>query len=192
MPMIALDHLDSHPDNANCMSAALFEKLQRHMRETGNYPPLIVRPVPRSDRFEILDGHHRARALRELGHEEARCEVWHVNDEQAAMLLLTLNRLHGEDNPQKRGALLEKLSLSMEVDSIARLVPDDVDRIHRLIASTHPPEPIGPPQSVHDLLLAVTFFLNELQRRRLFAALGAICRDRNQALVRILELDDRQ
>src|SRR5262245_14781034 len=137
MPTIPLDQLDSHPDNANVMPAALFRKLVRHIETGGRYPPLIVRPAPdssdvvqnvshdvshdhhRTPRYQILDGHHRAKALRQLGRESAECMVWDVDDEQADLLLLTLNRLHGEDDPQRRGALLERAARSLDLKSLA-------------------------------------------------------------------------
>src|SRR5262245_40077038 len=111
MPMIALDQLDDHPENANRMTPDALAKLRLHISRTGNYPPLIVRRSPAcADRHQILDGHHRAKALRELGHTSAQCAVWDVQDDRrAAMLLLTLNRLHGEDDPRRRGTLLAKL-----------------------------------------------------------------------------------
>ena len=62
MPLISLNALDAHPDNANHMPAATLAKLITHIRDSGEYPPLIVRPHPKNaDRFQILDGHHRAR-----------------------------------------------------------------------------------------------------------------------------------
>src|SRR5262245_57943732 len=126
MPIISFDHLDPHPGNANRMPAELFAKLKSHIQHTGDYPPLIVRRHPtQPDRFQILDGHHRADALRQLGYEQARCEIWEmVDDRRAEMLLLTLNRLHGEDDPRMRGLLLEDLARAVDIDELAALLPD--------------------------------------------------------------------
>lgn len=191
MPIIALDHLDSHPDNANRMTPALLEKLTAHVRQSGEYPPLIVRPHPASaDRYQILDGHHRAEVLKRLGYEQARCEVWHVDDARASLLLLTLNRLHGEDDPHQRGALLEKLSRSMGLEQLARLVPEDTVRIGRLMALNHDPPPLAEPPPLERMPQAVTFFLTQVQRSRLFEHLELICRDRSEALIRLLALDE--
>ncbi len=189
MPQLALDLLDAHPENANAMSPELLEKLIAHIRETGHCPPLIVRPHPEHQgRYQLLDGHHRAIALRKLNHTHAACEVWDVDDDQATMLLLTLNRLHGEDDPQQRGMLLKRLSQHMEIETLASKLPEDVDRINRLIALTSPPPLPAPPQALDDLPHAVTFFLTSAQRRSLFAKLRDIQPDRSAALVALLEL----
>ena len=39
-----------------------------------------------------------AEALRRLGRASARCEVWAVDDDEAMLLLATLNRLQGRDD----------------------------------------------------------------------------------------------
>jgi ParB-like chromosome segregation protein Spo0J len=35
----------------------------------------------------VLDGHHRVAVLLDLGHTEARCDVWEVTDREANRLL---------------------------------------------------------------------------------------------------------
>jgi ParB-like chromosome segregation protein Spo0J len=209
MNMIALDHLESHPENANRMPEELLCKLIEHIRRSGQYPPLIVRPhAPGRDdaghgndssmggasgggaKYQVLDGHHRLEALRRLGYVEARCDVWDVDDERARLLLLTLNRLEGRDDPERRGELLRKLAEEMDAKVLADLVPDDAAAIEKLIALTDPPPPPAPPPEVEAMPHAVTFFLTGPQRRCLFARLNEVARDRSEALVRILRLDE--
>src|SRR5262245_5592946 len=125
MPEIALKRLVAHPGNANRMKSAMMTTLIAHIRDSGQYPPLIVRPHPSlADHYQILDGHHRADALQALGRTEAQCEVWHVDDARASLLLLTLNRLQGQDDPLRRAALLSKLLEGMDVKELARRLPD--------------------------------------------------------------------
>src|SRR5262245_64295059 len=67
--MIPLDDLVAHPLNANVMPDDLRAKLKAHIRRTGRYPFLVVRPHPETDgKWQVLDGHHRLSILRELGH----------------------------------------------------------------------------------------------------------------------------
>lgn len=189
MHTINLDLLDAHPDNANVMPDALLDKLINHIRETGNCPPLIVRPHPTAHgRYQLLDGHHRAEALRQLGWSEALCDVWDVDDEQASMLLLTLNRLHGEDDPHRRGELLARLRSSMSVEQLAAKLPDDAKQITRLIGLTQPPPQPAPPRDVEDMPHAVTFFVTAAQRKALLAKLREIDSDRTSALLQVLKL----
>jgi ParB/RepB/Spo0J family partition protein len=189
MQQIPLNKLHPHPDNANRMTAETMRKLTDHLRESGRYPPIIVRPHPQHNgEHQILDGHHRALALRALGRCEVTCDVWDVDDEQATMLLLTLNRLHGEDDPAKRGMLIKQLAQQIDVDELAKRLPDSVNRLRKLMELTDDvPKPVPPPR-VDDMLHAVTIFLTGDQRRELFRKLDAIDRDRSAAFVRLLEL----
>src|ERR1041385_7198567 len=83
---IPLAHLTPHPLNSNVMPAKLFDKLVANLGRTRRYPPVIVRPLPDDEatasqgrRYQILDGHHRVKALAQLGVAEARCVVWEVS-----------------------------------------------------------------------------------------------------------------
>ncbi len=191
MPDIPLDALDEHPGNANRMSKSLLGKLVAHIRASGKYPPLIVRPHPaKNDRYQILDGHHRAKALRLAGSADARCEIWDVDDHRADLLLLTLNRLRGEDDPYRRGTLLQRVARSMDVKALASCVPEDAQRIRKLIEATVlPPSPVPPPP-LATMPHALTFFLTAGQRDRLCNRLQPIAPDRSEALVRLLGLDE--
>ncbi|HVP74119.1 MAG TPA: ParB/RepB/Spo0J family partition protein [Phycisphaerales bacterium] len=193
--LIALSQLQAHPHNANVMPEGLLAKLAAHIRETGRYPALIVRPMGGGDRhYQILDGHHRALALRRLGHDRALCEVWDdVDDQQAAILLLTLNRLRGEDDPFKRGGLMAGLALERPRTDLARLLPDELARIDRLMALATPalaqePQPQrdrGVPQPPRSL----TFFLDAAAYEQALLRLRELDSDRTRALLKALTID---
>ena len=192
--LIPLAQLEAHPLNANVMSEAMLAKLVSHIRATGLYPPIIVRPLAGGDCFQMLDGHHRAVALRRLGHTHARCEVWDVSDAQAAMLLATLNRLHGEDDPMLRGGLLAEISRELDRDELVALLPDDVERIDGLIALAQR-TPLDPPPDETDLPplpRALTFFLDHATHERVIARLSELDDDRNAALIKALGIVDHQ
>lgn len=104
--LVTLDCLRPHPDNPNHMPASRLQKLVTHIRQSGRYEPLIVRPHPSEEGlYQILNGHHRAQALRAAGYDRAACIVWHATDREARIYLATLNRLVGADIPEKRAAL---------------------------------------------------------------------------------------
>lgn len=130
---IAIDKLTCHPDNPNRMSKANFNKLVRNIERAGRYEPLIVRPDPKDkDRFQIINGHHRAKALAKLGREKADCIIWDVDDEQTQILLATLNRLSGSDVPVRKIALLKKLAARFETKQLSRLLPYPAKQLERL------------------------------------------------------------
>ena len=135
--MVALDDLVPHPLNSNVMPEELREKLRAHLKRTGRYPFLVVRPHPsETGKFEILDGHHRVAILRELGHTEARCDVWEVSDREAKLLLATLNRLKGQDLPMRRALLIHELLGEMSLGDLAGLLPEtdkQLEDLHSLL-----------------------------------------------------------
>src|SRR5262245_41183007 len=135
--MVALDDLLAHPLNSNTMPADLQEKLRAHIKRTGRYPYLVVRPHPdQPGKFQVLDGHHRVAILRELGHTEARCDVWEVDDREAKLLLATLNRLQGQDLPIRRAELIHELLGEMSAVDLAGLLPEtdkQLEELHALL-----------------------------------------------------------
>jgi ParB-like chromosome segregation protein Spo0J len=134
---IPLDDLLPHPLNSNVMSAEYREKLLSHIRRTGRYPFLVVRSHPTEPRkFETLDGHHRVSILRDLGHTEARCDVWDVDDREAKLLLATLNRLEGQDQPLRRAHLLHDLLGEWSASDLGGLLPEteaEIVDLHSLL-----------------------------------------------------------
>ena len=122
---IPLDDLLPHPLNANVMPEEYREKLLAHIRRTGRYPFLVVRSHSKEPgKFQVLDGHHRVGILRELGYADARCDVWDVDDREAKLLLATLNRLEGQDQPLRRAELLHALLGEWSTSDLAGLLPE--------------------------------------------------------------------
>ncbi len=131
--MVPLEQLRPHPLNANLMSDELREKLRAHIKRTGRYPFVVVRPHPEEPgSFQILDGHHRVEILKELGHAEARCDVWSVDDREAKLLLATLNRLEGQDVPVRRAQLIHELLGELSLGDLAGLLPETDRQLEEL------------------------------------------------------------
>ena len=132
--MIPLEDLVAHPLNANVMSEDLREKLRANIKRTGRYPHLVVRP--HEGKYQVLDGHHRVAILKDLGHSEARCDVWEVDDREAKLLLATLNRLEGQDQPIRRAQLIHELLAEMSLDDLGGLLPEtdkQIEELHSLL-----------------------------------------------------------
>ena len=130
---IEIFRLYPHPGNPNRMSKENFRKLVRHIECSGRYEPLIVRPMSNDSQYQIINGHHRFEALKQLGYETCDCVVWDVDDDEANLLLATLNRLCGQDVLEKKTALLDKLNSKLKVAELARLLPQTKTQIQRLI-----------------------------------------------------------
>jgi hypothetical protein len=185
---IPLDQLSPHPHNSNAMPRELFEKLVAHIEQSNRYPPIIVRP--HEGGYQILDGHHRVEALRQLGRTTtAACEVWDVDEDEALLLLATLNRLEGRDDPKKRAALIQHLHDRLNIEQLAARLPERLSDIQAQLQIVKPPV-LNKPQRSKDMPVAVHFFLLPKQRDALEAKLRETGANREAALLRLLEIDD--
>ena len=173
---IELDRLKAHPDNPNEMGKADFAKLVENIKRTGLYEPAIVRPsVAEAGCFELINGHHRCRALKQLGEETVNCIVWDVGDDQVDIFLSTLNRLGGKDNVSKKARLLKRLNEKLSSKDISKLLPMSKIAIEKLRDFSLPDEPVR--IDTAQALNCITFFLNAEQKRHLDSALKAASKD---------------
>jgi len=187
---VPLERLRDHPMNSNVMPEGKLEALRRHIERSGHYPPLIVRPAPgEAGAYQLLDGHHRRRALERLGHAKAWCVVWDVDEEQALTLLATLNRLEGADDPRRRsklvGALAERFGRTP--GELAKWLPEsagDLKKLRSLAAA--PPRP-APAPALGDLPSAVHLFLTAAQRQRFEHAVQSLGGEREGAVMALVE-----
>ena len=186
---VALRQLRRHPRNSNVMPPAMLAKLRRHIERGGHYPPLIVRPMAgEDDAYQVLDGHHRWRVLAELERSEADCVVWDVDDDAALLLLATLNRLEGQDDPHQRATLVGELQDRLKLDAarLAGLLPEASDQVSKLLGLRDPPPTPRPPRPLEQMPVAVHFFLLPQQKRRLDQALEAMGGGREEALMKMV------
>ncbi|MFI4859507.1 MAG: ParB/RepB/Spo0J family partition protein [Phycisphaerales bacterium JB063] len=182
--LLPLDQLHAHDANSNVMPTKLLAKLAGHIERSGRYPPVIVRP--HDGAYQILDGHHRVKAIQTLGYTQVQCEVWDVDDREALVLLTTLNRLEGRDDPKKRGALVDALMEGMALPALAKLLPEETGKL-RALASLHaapPPRPVRP-EALKDTPVAVTFFVTAEQRKALEHRLREVGGSRERALLEL-------
>jgi ParB-like chromosome segregation protein Spo0J len=130
---IPVENILPHPENSNYMPPVLFKKLVRHIKNTGRYEPITVRPHPEeSGKFQLINGHNRLNALKELGRDNARCTVWKLSDAEARLYLATLNRLSGKEVPERRELLLDALAKDFTQEDLTGLLPDPTEHIEAL------------------------------------------------------------
>ncbi|MBP8605829.1 MAG: ParB-like nuclease domain-containing protein [Phycisphaerae bacterium] len=189
---LPLSSLLPHPANPNRLSEAAFAKLLRHIGRTGQYEPLVVRRHPQTPgAYQILNGRHRARALKQLGYSHADCVVFEADDNAALVYLISLNRLSGRDNLYKKSKLIEMLCRRFSSRQLAGLLPDSrtaIDKLAGLSASQPAPK-------TSTLLMPMTFFVDPDQHALLLRAFekaradvpsGTATQKRLQALLHIV------
>lgn len=187
--------LYSHPGNPNRMSKSKFARLVADLGRTGQYEPLVVRRRAQgAARWQVLNGHHRLRALKQLGYRRVDCVVFGADDAQAQLYLLNLNRLCGRDNLYKKAQLIERLCEHFTSRELARRIGDSKTAIEKLTALSRN-QPLPRETAGRPFRIPMTFFMDEAQHalvasafaKAMAAAEGPHSRQRIGALVRIAE-----
>ena len=186
---IPTELLLEHPENSNFMNAETARKLRRHIEGTGRYEPLTVRPHPSEEgKFQIINGHNRLRVLRALNYQTAHCVVWNLDDDKTRLYLATLNRLSGNEVPERRAALLNNLLQAFDLDELTALLPDDKKQIEKLkrLSSLEPDEIITRTSGEEKLAIPViiTFMVEESEAKEVNLALDLILKAEEEELSR--------
>ncbi len=160
---IEIDRLLANPASPNRMPKAAFAKLKSHIERTGNYEPIVVRGHgERAGCFEIINGAHRAEALRQLGYTSADCVEWAVDDDEMLVLSGTINRLRGRDDLGAKSALIKRLCERFDVRQLVARLPETRKTIERLRdLRKRPPATAAKAKA---FLNPVVFFLTDEQK----------------------------
>jgi len=82
--------------NPNRMRPDQFEALKESIKRFGFAQPITVRPINDGEAYEIVDGHHRYRALDELNVMFVPCLIVQMTEGEARIAAVALNRIRGE------------------------------------------------------------------------------------------------
>lgn len=116
---LPLDQLVANPAQPRrAFAEEALDELADSIRQQGIIQPLLVRPLPGTDRFQIVAGERRWRAATRAGLSEVPVFVRDM-DEQEAMAAALIENLQREDlNPveeaQALGALRETLGITQD------------------------------------------------------------------------------
>jgi ParB/RepB/Spo0J family partition protein len=166
-----MEKLMPHPDNPNRMGKGMFKKLTAHIEKSGNYEPVIVRAASQAEgSYQILNGHHRVKALKTLGIDKVDCIVWDVDDDESLVLLATLNRLVGNDELERKRDLFKNLMKRIELKELSKQLPDNKKSIQRL--ATLIDKPVVYLKEKPLLLDPMVFFLDDKQTELVERALA--------------------
>lgn len=106
--MVAIETIKPSPfENANEFSQELFASFKKDIETNGLIgQSLIVNPKDNT----LVDGHHRLRAMQELGYEEVPVIYYEPQDEtEHKILSIALNKKRGNFNEQKLHTLIKSI-----------------------------------------------------------------------------------
>ncbi|MBW1953710.1 MAG: ParB/RepB/Spo0J family partition protein [Deltaproteobacteria bacterium] len=81
--------LEDHPLRLNFYDQAHLAELVASIKATGLLEPLLVQPVDRG--YQVLSGHYRLRAVRQLKWIEVPCRVYPCDEHTAKLIYCTAN-----------------------------------------------------------------------------------------------------
>jgi len=95
---------------------AIREKFnEEHMKEIaeslkvdGQWNPIIVRPKE-DGKYELIAGHYRLQASKELGWNEIDATIKDLTDDEADILSLKTNLMHSDMNATEKGKVINKI-----------------------------------------------------------------------------------
>ena len=122
---ISMDLITGVELNPNSMSEHKFEHLKKTIQDRGFMQPITVAVM--DGRYTIIDGHHRFKAMKDLGHDEIDAYVMDGKTELDVKVdLYNMNRTRGEFSHKKSLALLNSISADMDLEKMYNLM--DLDK----------------------------------------------------------------
>jgi ParB/RepB/Spo0J family partition protein len=110
-------------------------KLLSSLAEHGQQIPIVVVASGESDRFVVVDGYMRVRAMRRLGCDVVQAACWDMGEVEA-LLLGRLMRAGAEETAFEQGLWLEELHLrfALSLDELARRFDRSLSWVSRRLA----------------------------------------------------------
>ncbi len=96
--------------NPNVVEENIMEQLYKDIERVGIKQPVIVRRHPtHRDRYIIVDGEHRWKAATHLKINDVPCEIVEIDENEAKIMTITMNRLRGEFDSIKLAEVIRSL-----------------------------------------------------------------------------------
>ncbi len=130
---LAIDAVQPNPWNPNRQSDRAYEAEKESIQAFGFLDPITVRQLPEGG-YQIVDGEHRWKAMKELGASEISANVVELTDDQAKKLTIILNETRGQADRVDLAKLLAELQPVLGDDLITGLPysGDELDELLKL------------------------------------------------------------
>lgn len=130
---VPVSKLRPNPWNPNEQTARVSEAVRESITTFGFVDPVLVRPHPDGDGYEIVDGEHRWQAAIDNGDTEVAVIVRELTDAEAKKLTIILNETRGQADVIGLATLLDSLSQEMPVEELLLGLPYTPDELGDLI-----------------------------------------------------------
>lgn len=205
---VPITRLIPHPQATSKATEAMKQKLLAHIQATSLYPPIVVRSLRKSKSFhnnnghlQIIDGHLRFEILKELKITHANVvNFGDISDRKTQLLLLTLNKLHSSDDPQKRAQLVKTYAKKEKLSAgdLQAILPDTKRTLEKLLDLADTPPQICKAAKTPQTAKPLAVYLTESQHKLITNALNAAKKQFNhrktsdalEALARTFLADD--
>lgn len=104
---LPIDKVKSNNWNSNQLTEKEFQKLVDDIKTNGFIGAIIVRK--NGNEYEIIDGEHRWRALKELGEKQIPCIIKQEKDDKAKINSIRWNTERGQQNQKKLAQIIKSL-----------------------------------------------------------------------------------
>lgn len=136
---VSLDDVVPNGWNPNVQNAKVAKAERESIETFGFIDPVLVRPHPTHEgKFQIVDGEHRWKTLRDLGRTSVPVIVRDLTDEQAKKLTVMMNEIGGDPDQLLLAQLLDDIS---GMDDFAVGLPYSEKELAKMLAFAQEPEP---------------------------------------------------
>lgn len=131
--LIAVSAIDPSPIADRIDLTEGLDSLKRSLAEDGQQIPILVRPKPGTDRYEIVTGRRRLRAMTELGRDTIQAFVRRMSDEEAFVAQGVENNERLETSFIERArTILSALEAGFTQQQVERFLGVDQSMISRM------------------------------------------------------------
>lgn len=109
------------------------DELKESLKEDGQWDPIIVRQ--KGERYEVIAGHRRVQAAKELGWVEIDATVRDIDETEALFLALKTNLIREEMTEREQGKILHQIAsnLSLSNAQIAQKIGKSKDWVNHRV-----------------------------------------------------------
>ena len=130
--LVPLKRVYLNPWNPNEQSPAEYAAVKAALMRHGQVAPIVVRghPDKGKGRFQVIDGEHRVKAMRDLSWKEVIVhDLGEMSEAMAKQLNVILTEARGQSDVRKLGRLIEELGAE-ELEAVLPFDDEELEEYH--------------------------------------------------------------